>query len=62
PLLIVTGNSDQITPPGMAEKLYDKAAAGDKELVIIENGGHNDLPQRNEYTTALRRFYQEILK
>jgi hypothetical protein len=62
PLLIVTGRSDQITPPGMAEKLYDKAASGDKELLIIENGGHNDLPQRQEYKDALRRFYQEVLK
>lgn len=60
PLLIVTGKSDQITPAGMAEKLYEKAASGKKDLVVIENGGHNDLPQRAEYRAALQHFYQAV--
>lgn len=62
PLLLVVGDNDQVTPASMAKKLYKAAASEDKKLVVIENGGHNDLPQRKEYKDALRRFYQKSLK
>lgn len=60
PLLIFAGADDQITPPQMAEKLFEAAKASDKKLFIIENGGHNDLPTRDEYQNALKQFYQKI--
>lgn len=62
PLLILTGDNDQITPPGMAEKLFQVAKSSDKALKIIPDGGHNDLPQRDEYKTALAKFYEKIFE
>jgi len=56
PLLIFAGGNDQITPPKMAESLFNVATSKDRELLIIENGGHNDLPQRDEYKNALNKF------
>lgn len=60
PLLILAGEDDQITPPGMAEKLFEIAKSSDKQIIIIENGGHNDLPQQEEYSNALNEFYRKI--
>ena len=58
PLLIITGSEDIVTPQGMAEKLYEHARSTRKSLEIISGGGHNDLPQRQEYRNALSEFYQ----
>lgn len=41
-LLIIHGDKDEVTPYYMAEKLYDKFE-GDKKLVTIKNGMHNNL-------------------
>lgn len=60
PLLILAGGNDQITPPGMAEKLFQIAKSNDKQLKIISDGGHNDLPQKEEYKVALAGFYANI--
>lgn len=61
PTLILAGGADKVTPPGMAEKVFQASVAAGKRLLIIENGGHNDLPKRTEYVEALMQFYQRIL-
>ncbi|MBM3240844.1 alpha/beta hydrolase [Candidatus Poribacteria bacterium] len=60
PLLILAGGKDQITPPVMAEKLFEKAKSQNKALKIIATGGHNDLPQIKEYRQVLQAFYQKV--
>jgi len=60
PLLILGGSNDQITPPGMAKKLFQVAKSADKQLKLIPDGGHNDLPQHEEYRAALAGFYDKI--
>ena len=60
PLLIFAGSADQITPPGMAEKLFRISQSSDKKLIIIKNGGHDDLPNRDEYRQALSRYYSRL--
>ena len=62
PLLIIAGDDDPVTPASMAETLYDVAASDPKELVIIENGGHNDLPTRQVYFEALDQFYSTVFE
>jgi len=42
PLLVIHGTSDEIVPYKLGVKLYN-AYNGEKELVTIENGMHNDL-------------------
>ena len=60
PLLIVTGADDPITPKVMAEMLYQRATVKDKNLVIIDKGGHNDLPVIETYRHALSDFYKSL--
>ena len=57
PLLLITGNNDEITPARMAEKLEKHSASQQKSLVIIEGGSHNNLPVYQEYRQALLKFY-----
>jgi fermentation-respiration switch protein FrsA (DUF1100 family) len=56
PLLILGGTSDDVTPIRMAEELYDLSASGQKRLVKISGGGHNNLPNTSIYRQALRDF------
>lgn len=58
PLLLIAGEEDKITPSQMAEKLYQTSVSQNRNLLIIKKGGHNDLPQKNIYQKALRRFYK----
>jgi hypothetical protein len=57
PLLLISGEEDKITPPQMAEKLYQNSGSQNRNLLIIKKGGHNDLPQKKIYQKALKRFY-----
>ena len=58
PIFIVSGKEDKITPPVLAEKLYEAATnTPKKEFLIVEGAGHNDLPEKNAYTQALCKFY-----
>jgi len=57
PLLLITGKDDFITPPQMAEKLFHNSISQQKHLLIIKNGGHNNLPEMEIYGKALKRFY-----
>ena len=41
-LLIIIGTIDKVTPPEMGIKLFKKYK-GQKQLITIENGGHNNL-------------------
>ncbi|MCH8557452.1 MAG: alpha/beta hydrolase [Balneolia bacterium] len=60
PLFIVTGGDDQVTPKVMAEKLYEASASPKKTLKIVRGGGHNDLPESQEYTRAYKEFLQSL--
>jgi len=59
PVLFVAGKKDKITPPEMAEVLYEKASQK-KYLKIVEDGGHNDLPEKKSYRQALADFYRSL--
>ena len=56
PLLLMGGERDEITPFSMAEELYRESASAEKELVKIERGTHNDLPNSEIYRRALTDF------
>ena len=57
PLLLIAGTDDKITPHQMAEKLYRTSGSEKKHLLIIKNGGHNNLPEMEIYRRALNCFY-----
>ena len=60
PLLFAVGEKDNITPPEMARELYQKAIVEEKELSVLKNGGHNDLPENEKYRNMLSEFYQRL--
>jgi len=60
PLLLLAGTDDQVTPPEMADKLYEVSVSQEKRLVLIPGGGHNDLPQKKEYAEALKHFFESV--
>ena len=57
PLLLIVGSEDNITPKELAEELYERATVEEKRLEILEDGDHNDLPQRDDYRRIIREFY-----
>jgi len=62
PLLILVGKDDPITPPAMAKKLYRVAVSRDKRLMVLEDGNHNDLPNREDYQKIINNFYQKFIR
>ena len=57
PLLVIGGDQDEITPFRMAEELHEISSSGEKTLVRIEDGNHNDLPTFDTYKSALSEFF-----
>ncbi len=60
PLLIITGDDDQITPSRMARELFDESPSQQKKILKIKNGGHNNLPKKREYRSALADFIEGL--
>ena len=61
PLLVVGGAADQVTDPAMARRLHDAADTDEKELVIVEEGEHNDLHERASVQAAYERLLDRAL-
>lgn len=57
PLLVVGGEADPITAPEMARRLYQEAASEDRELILVEDGGHNKLYE----DPAVQEAYQSLV-
>ena len=59
PLLILHGGADDIIPVAMAKELF-AAAPQPKQIVIIPQANHNDLPEFGDrrYLHSLRKFIQ----
>ena len=54
PLLVIHGDRDGLVPVEMGRRIFEHAAV-EKQLVVIEGGGHNDLIAINR-----RRFFSSI--
>jgi len=59
PLLVITGERDQVIPAVHSERLYE-AWAGPKRAVQIRDAGHNDLQDHETYWTAIREFLARL--
>lgn len=44
PLLIIHGTKDKIIPATMSQTLFNTATSLNKEIYLLKNHGHNDLP------------------
>ena len=59
PVLLMHGTVDKVVPPQMSQTLYD-LLPGEKELVKIEGGDHNNLPyvEGSQYEESIQRFIE----
>ena len=60
PLLVVAGAEDNVTDPAMARHLYREAGSRDKNLVVVEGGGHNGLHDDPDVQSAYRALVQAV--
>mmetsp|Transcript_89512 Transcript_89512/g.208469 ORF Transcript_89512/g.208469 Transcript_89512/m.208469 type:complete len:276 (-) Transcript_89512:63-890(-) len=60
PLLVVCGTADTWCPGPQVQELFEAAGSHQKELVWIEDAGHNDLPLRPQYWDAMARFFASL--
>lgn len=62
PLLTIAGAQDNITAPGMARTLHEEAATPEKTLVVVDEGGHNQLYESTAYQDAYRQLLERVLR
>ena len=58
PLLIIHGTNDKTIPLAHGQKLFDEFK-GEKKMVIVRDGQHNNLSGFPEYQKALEDFFAE---
>ncbi len=63
PVLILHGRSDQTIPVSMANRLY-AAAPQPKQLAIIDQANHDNLPKfgGQQYRFRLKQFINSVIK
>lgn len=59
PLLIIHGTRDELIPFGHGVALFNEYK-GRKEFVKIEDGGHNNLSEYEEFEKGVKRFVEGI--
>jgi pimeloyl-ACP methyl ester carboxylesterase len=62
PLLVVGGAEDEVTDAAMARQLHEAAPADHKDLVIVEDGTHNGLHERDTVQAAYERLLHRALR
>ena len=67
PLLVITGEKDDLAPPVMGEEIVINAKSKNKKFVIIKNGEHKNLyfsnydGRRSKYHDVLLKFLDSVL-
>jgi fermentation-respiration switch protein FrsA (DUF1100 family) len=67
PLLVVTGEKDNIAPPEMGKKVFEAASSSIKRFEIIPHGEHKDLyfsngdGRRDFYIKVLSKYLDDVL-
>ncbi len=56
PVLIISGDNDALTPPSMAQELYEAVPHDDKELYTAKGYGHCDFIKKDP------KSYEEVIK
>lgn len=61
PTFFAVGEEDFVTPPAMAELLYDSSEASWKRLYVQPGGDHNSLPSDPGFRDGFRALIDELL-
>lgn len=68
PLLVITGEKDNVAPPSMGRKIMLSAKSKNKKFVMVKNGEHKNLyfsdagGRRSKYNEAFSKFLITVLK
>ena len=62
PTLILVGENDKNAPPELSRKLFKHSTSHSKEIEIIEDASHNDVPFRKRFISIVSRFISKIEK
>ena len=62
PLLVIHGSHDTLIAPAEASAAYAAAGGADKELVLLDGYGHNDVAAAPEYWLALAAFVDRVCR
>ena len=60
PTLLAVGEEEFVTPPAMAERLYEESAAGWKRYYVEPGGDHNSLPSDSGFRSAYRELLEAL--
>jgi fermentation-respiration switch protein FrsA (DUF1100 family) len=66
PMLILTGEKDNIAPPAMGKKIFETASSPVKSFIVIPDGEHKNLyftnegGRRDNYIKALSKFLDNV--
>jgi hypothetical protein len=60
PALILAAGADDIIPPAHAERLY-RAWTGERQWVLLENRGHNDVSAHPDYPRHIDAFLRRTM-
>lgn len=60
PLLVVGGSDDNVTDADMARTLHEAAGTAQKELIVVEGGGHNELYDDPRVERAYRTLVERV--
>jgi pimeloyl-ACP methyl ester carboxylesterase len=60
PALVIAGGKDKTTPAGLGVQVFDAVPRRDKQLLLLENAGHNDALQNREAGAAYCRFVKAV--
>jgi len=55
-LLIIHGDKDEIIPPKFSKRLYNNVSNKNKEYILIEGSGHNDIWSHSKFQHTLATF------
>lgn len=61
PLLALVAEDDEVIPPKHSQTLYEEWA-GEKELKLIEDKGHNDIQDGNNFWEQISTFLDQLVK
>lgn len=62
PLLVMSGGRDRMTPPWMAERIYQTSASVNKHLLLVPGATHGDIMYQPAAEKRYRRFVYHELK
>lgn len=59
-LLVIHGAADELVPYEGSESLHSAAASKQKELLLVEDAGHNNIGHYDAYWNAQKRFILKV--